>query len=539
MDPSHILEALGITGLGSMSCNDLGDRIKQASSKKVPRRHILATLMGWLHEKIKEDIVTQQPSMLQDFVDLLTMPDALGIMPFSQSEINLAFSEWKERDAKQNPANRRRYLMARLDLNKLLERARSGSQLENNPPSSGSPGQAESGECLAFSCNTTPSPFMSEAQDKESNDYELKVGKKKTGANVIPLGTRKPLRAATNQEVIDICDDDDSDQQTDAPASSGSDLDEVKITRETILLDSTPEKMIKNSERRRSSKQRYSLKHHVGNGSNFSIPPPVNYVCNRCSKPGSVNGLPLDRKLPSREITTNGALRVPWTDTAKVAMTSIDQIIAPELGMMSALDVLDDQSRSSSPLRRRRDSRTLSVKVGSLRLMRDSDIHRDGESREGRLAYDDEIDVFTEPGLSLQAPTKKDALEPIESVNRDASMKDASPIIDGTSDDMERAKREADAFLDALGMEIMASEKSYAMDDPMNTDEIQSAIDGYNILDGPDTSISEKPDGSKVRRIEDPQVQEEVDILFTGRDNHVVHGRASRKRACVMIDSPK
>ncbi|KAI0596298.1 hypothetical protein F4775DRAFT_321684 [Biscogniauxia sp. FL1348] len=191
--------------------------------------------------------------------------------------------------------------------------------------------------------------------------------------------------------------------------------------------------------------------------------------------------------------------------------------------------------RSSSPLRRRRDSKTSSVR--SPRLMTDSDRSRDGESREGRLAYDDEIDVFMEPCLSLQASMGEDALEPTEDINKGASMNNVSPIMDGTSEDIERAKREADAFLDALGIEIMASKKSCAVDDPMSIDDIHSVIDGCDTLDEPKTPIFEKPNGGKIRRVDNPQLQEEVDILLAGRDNHVVHSRASRKRTCEMIDA--
>ncbi|KAI5925249.1 hypothetical protein F4810DRAFT_718214 [Camillea tinctor] len=628
MDLSSILEVLGINDLGSMSCNDLKDKIKQASLNQVPRHEILATLMGWLHEQIKKDVITQEPSTLQDFVHLLTVPDALDIMPFSESEIGLAFDEWQMKDSTQNPANRRRYSMARLDLNNLLERTKSSSQLENILHSSNSPGQAEGGEQLALSVETTPSPFLSEIQNKESNDYEFKVGKKKTGANVIPLGTRKPLRTATKQDVIEIFDDDEPIQQPNGPASCCSDIDEVTITRETILLDSPPQKMAKNAERGRSLKHRHSQKHHTGNGSVFSAPPPANYVCKRCSQPGHWIQLCPTNLDPSYDrppepnyrcelcgrVGDHFATLCPRNDN-EISLTKKRQRMAsgsetplredyhqrrstspmgkyhrgghdiyrPDRSPRARYDGFDRHARrpergreispysararltreqekgrertlrtasprrpmpdhyrpicrSSSPLRCRQDTTSSSARI--LRLMADPNKPRNGESREGRLAYDDDIDIFTEPSLSLRAPARGNSLELTESIYKGGSTRETSPIADDDSDDIERARREADAFLDALGIEIMASMKPYATGNPMSTDKVQRDMDGCGNLSDPDASIFEKPDGREIRRIEESPFQEEAINIFTNRDNPVVHGRTNRRMACETIGTP-
>ncbi|KAI1503685.1 hypothetical protein F5X99DRAFT_416988 [Biscogniauxia marginata] len=620
MDLNPVLSVLGIESLDNLSFDDLKDKIGYAASIEMSRPQTLGTMMGWLHEQIKKDAVTQQTSLLQKFVNLLIMPDGLGIAPFRETEIDLAFKAWQEKDGKENPANRRRYLMAKVDMHELLAQAMSGYQSENIPSSSGSSRRPGRKERQALLCETTASLFLSGSKDKDSKQEWFQVGKKKTGANVIPLGTRKqPMRLASTQEVVEPDDDDEPAQQADTSASYGSDINEVNVTRESTVLDSSPETMTKKLDRRNTQKARHGRKHNASTSSDFSQPPSVNYVCNRCSEPGHWIQLCPTNLDPSYDrppepnyrcelcgqVGAHFATLCPRNEN-EFSLTKQRQRMAA--GSKTPIWGDDYQRRSSSPTdryhrgghdiyrpersprvryeesnrraRRMEDRRELSPYSARLRLTREWEWERerrgasprrstsdnyhpldrsspsphfrrdlenpptrssrrrknsDKPRDEGRLAYDDDIDVFIEPDLSLQVPQKKNAPKHIEAIREDDDMMDAPPIVNDTPEDIEEAKREADRFLDALGIELMSTAMFETLEDPVYMDEARSESNEYNDVIKVDPFIFQKLDGTKVRIVQESQFQPKVVALFANRENPIIHSKANRKTACQMM----
>ncbi|CAJ2514192.1 Uu.00g023110.m01.CDS01 [Anthostomella pinea] len=286
----------GVPSLEMLTLGDLEDKVQDAKRTQISQYSPLRVLMGWLREQIKADVVTQQESLLPDFVGLLLRKD-MGTASSSEEETNRIFQEWQDTDA----PNRRRYLMAQIDMNKLLKKAKGIPELEATTPSMTSPGGSQKKWRIGMSRQKAGSKRAAETDNNGSESHRFSLGQRKTGSNKIPLGTKRAKGIANKQDVIEIADDDDDEhealteplaanlnhhQRVDIAASKDSDQDEVIVTRETILLHSSPETMTKYHERSRGSS---SLReHHQGRPSYPGSQPPSHYLCNRCKQPGKM-----------------------------------------------------------------------------------------------------------------------------------------------------------------------------------------------------------------------------------------------------------
>ncbi|CAJ2514191.1 Uu.00g023100.m01.CDS01 [Anthostomella pinea] len=133
-------------------------------------------------------------------------------------------------------------------------------------------------------------------------------------------------------------------------------------------------------------------------------------------------------------------------------------------------------------------------------------------------------------------------------------MEDAAVLIENTPDDIEKARRAADAFLEELAAEIMSAcavaeggEQSAALkiiegDDEMLVSEGQVNVDDSGTEDSdsdlvpqPDPAIVQKPDGTLLRLVREPQFGPVVVSLFKYRENAIVNHRANRKTTSQLM----
>ncbi|KAI0406071.1 hypothetical protein F4802DRAFT_115988 [Xylaria palmicola] len=122
MESGNTFRDLDIEALQNMSLEELKDTVRDSVVANGSRAEIFSVLMGWLNEQIKQDIVTQKQHILEEFVDLLQMNHHRDITSFSVPEVDEVFNEWLEKDAMQNPAYRRRYLITQQDIHILFDK---------------------------------------------------------------------------------------------------------------------------------------------------------------------------------------------------------------------------------------------------------------------------------------------------------------------------------------------------------------------------------------------------------------------------------
>ncbi|RYP22491.1 hypothetical protein DL767_009025 [Monosporascus sp. MG133] len=306
MDLRNSLSVLAIERLEEISLDELATKINTAFPDKVGKSQALHLLMGWLHEQIKRDKIVEQWSLLPDFVSLFTC-GTLQVGFFRKEEVDQAFEEWQRKDAEENPANRRRYLMAQAEIQHLFEQTKSGGfvTLKTTSRPQESPRQHMHKSRAAL---LERPPVQSPLEDITNKERESEIGwgERQTGSNVIPLGQRSAPSASSKREIIEIEDDEEEHLHTLPIYSRGNpsayrpeatdalldpDADEVTITHEAILLDS-PEGMPRASDTSNassSSRMKHNPKEYYarfGGPPNFSVPPPASYVCKRCDKPG-------------------------------------------------------------------------------------------------------------------------------------------------------------------------------------------------------------------------------------------------------------
>ncbi|KAI1103991.1 hypothetical protein F4804DRAFT_332801 [Jackrogersella minutella] len=278
MDLIPNLKALGLYDLADITLEDLENKIDHVQHGRLSRQQVLQTLMGWLHERITRDI--QQKSLLSDFVNLLLTRGKLQQAPFSESEVEAAFEEWQTKDAAENPANRRRYQMILLDIRELLE----NGMISLNSEDDASPKLSSPSQNQAFSTflDKPINPHtISKTNNWESNHPRVIGGKQKTGANIIPLGQRKASRSNINGIHYNIYKAMEENNKRYLTKTATNEVPPVERTANSVVgkiasKDITPTKANKSIFLDLSPK---ALEQ-------FSRPPPLSYVCNRCEEPG-------------------------------------------------------------------------------------------------------------------------------------------------------------------------------------------------------------------------------------------------------------
>ncbi|KAI8950940.1 hypothetical protein F4801DRAFT_589989 [Xylaria longipes] len=236
--------------------------------------------MTWFNEQIQQDIITQRRHLLESFVELLHMHSHAEIEPFNLTQIDEVFNEWLEKDAVQNPAYRRRYLITQQDVHLLF--SKKPRQLQNSGAPSLFDRQHGGGE--------SHSPALScEQEDKNVRAEKEKANLRRN------TGHGTPQRAAipTEAKLIEIekaghfneflNTDAILSQRLNDTRSQDTDADDgITMLRETIVIDSSPD-----AEMRRTATRagRPGRKYKVFEDLELSTPP-KNYICRRCHEPG-------------------------------------------------------------------------------------------------------------------------------------------------------------------------------------------------------------------------------------------------------------
>lgn len=303
MDLSRNLGALAIDRVGSSALEELERRVDCNMDKGVSKQQVMNTYLGWLQELVMKGTVAHDSSMfLGSWVQSLTRRG------FEKEYINRSFRDWKRREAQADPLTLRRFSIIEQDLQRLFEDQPHGGRSGNNPPNNtennaGSKLCPPETDCPPSNSNKeylhrSPGPISGEPDRYlEPHVNYNSLGPQRSGANDLPIGRRrtKPLDCAN--EIIEIREDSPSEglvilkaARLSTPANTTpnpDDPDEVMITRETILLDTPPEKM--------HSRSRYTSvtpcsdfrdEHRHSKGGKFNGPPPNYYICKRCDRGG-------------------------------------------------------------------------------------------------------------------------------------------------------------------------------------------------------------------------------------------------------------
>ncbi|KAK6957614.1 hypothetical protein Daesc_000401 [Daldinia eschscholtzii] len=227
----------------------------------------------------------------------------------------------------------------------------------------------------------------------------------------------------------------------------------------------------------------------------------------------------------------------PWTARERMAQEAYHREESPQeyslgsyrIKKRPATPPRDHRKRARAPLPEERPRPFLSLNKTK------------GGMEEGRLGYDN--DEFM--GSQVSPATPKDVILPenrflgtIEGT--DELMLDAASVSEDTAEDIEKARKEANAFLDALAIEIFSGNMQAlppANDIPTDDHLCQSDkmdIDGNkenHDLNEDDITLAEIAD----QHLQGTQFQPEVISLFKGQTIPIVHNMANKKTAREMI----
>ncbi|KAK9413879.1 putative Regulator of Vps4 activity in the MVB pathway-domain-containing protein [Seiridium unicorne] len=311
MDPSHNLRALDLKDLDKIRLSELEDRVDQNIGSVISKQQVLNTYLGWLREQLVQDVSVQQGSLVEIWAK------SLRDRGFNKDNIYDSFKAWQRREALNDPSTRRRFSIVEQELNGLfnVQLPRNNSrfhgyegldalnQKENQQPSSKL--QSEKGK-------NKKKRNVSKTDEAKPSDY--RVGKQRTGANEIPVTKRRTQGPPTASEEVIVIELDSPTKPRRHPSTVGSvtpavvrtpkrarspcDPDELVITRETILLDTPPEKMqprrlVEDTPNSRAdykgdyiSAVRAGVLDDVPPGKDFDVPPSPSYRCNFCQRAG-------------------------------------------------------------------------------------------------------------------------------------------------------------------------------------------------------------------------------------------------------------
>ncbi|KAJ8129354.1 hypothetical protein O1611_g4278 [Lasiodiplodia mahajangana] len=166
---------------------------------------------------------------------------------------------------------------------------------------------------------------------------------------------------------------------------------------------------------------------------------------------------------------------------------------------------------------------------------------------EGRLAYDDEIDVLVKPKPSLCSPadhhSQNISVYPMDT--EETSKPVLSMVMD--AEDLNKAKDKTDEFLRALAAEVMLKDEDIPQSKLGNNCEAETGADSSPTMETriddsiySDTTVeTEGPAAQpnpKNRLVHCPPFSPEIVSLFNARENPIVNTRAKRQTASQMMD---
>lgn len=302
MDITDILETLAIEHLGQVKLDDLATKIEQATPEKINRSQALKVIMGWLHEQIKRDNIMQNGS-LRDFVNLLR--DS-GTCPFTKEEVIQDFEKWQMKDAAEDPTNRRQYSIAKSELQLLFDQVPSRLVASNDslPPQDFTEQHIHESRAALLQEPIIQEPFEDISNKGRQKDSAPSC-RRKTGANVLPLGQRNTSLGSSKRETIGTnIEEGQASYLYTTPKENishqfpggldtfpDSGVDELTITQEAALQNS-PKRIPWSSDYSQGSESD-EMRRFPSNYSPYrsdpidlSHPPSSKYICKRCDRPG-------------------------------------------------------------------------------------------------------------------------------------------------------------------------------------------------------------------------------------------------------------
>ncbi|KAI1155227.1 hypothetical protein F4825DRAFT_447775 [Nemania diffusa] len=273
---------LGTKTLQELSLTELEVEINQGAVADASRSELLGILMGWLNEQIKQDSITQNEGLLDGFVKLLKMQNHAEVEPFNLTQVDEMFNEWLKKDAIQNPAYMRRYLITQQDVHHLFAEEKRSIQ-DSRSSSSLFEYQHGRAECYPPALSEDDNVRTEIEKTNLPQDVDYKTLLRTTQCSTFSSQTNiieidKPCQSVnltnTNAALSEQLNNTDS-QDTNA--------DDVIITRESIVIPSSP---IAKMPRRSKSNNRRGRAYKVHSDVSESTAPPKNYICRRCHEPG-------------------------------------------------------------------------------------------------------------------------------------------------------------------------------------------------------------------------------------------------------------
>ncbi|KAI0423172.1 hypothetical protein F5X98DRAFT_382468 [Xylaria grammica] len=168
-------------------------------------------------------------------------------------------------------------------------------------------------------------------------------------------------------------------------------------------------------------------------------------------------------------------------------------------------------------------------------------------TEEGRLAYDDEIDIFIGPKSSPCSPVAHSSQQTL-STGEDKVAGLALPSAMVVPEGSDKAKDETDGFLRALAADIMLKDSNNSRPMVANTYGIEMEVDcrpsreiytdgshGFDTSNQPESPTVKAIPGPKHRLVSCPPFSSKVVSLFFDRENPIINVRINRKTASQMM----
>ncbi|RYO96900.1 hypothetical protein DL765_011473 [Monosporascus sp. GIB2] len=476
MDLRNSLLASAIERLEEISLDELAAKINTAFPDRIGKSQALHLFMGWLHEQIKRDRIIEQGSLLPDFASLL-MCGTLQTGSFRKEEVDQTFEEWQRKDAQENPANRRRYLMAQAEIQHLFEEAKRGGfvtpRATSHPQESPSRHMHKSRAAL-LQKPPVQSP-LGDITNKEREGEILGWGQQQTGSNVIPLGQRSAPSASSKREIIEI-EDDEEEQLYTLPIYPRGNPSAHRPEATVASLDSDADEDTGYSSVPRTwTRGRYTREDT-----------PNSQGAGECNTRGR-------KAVPSGNLDNRGGAKVKYRDESRPKRNE---------GRLSYDDdvFIDSQRALQTP-----KAKTATKQQASGQT----------ESKDGVAKATESEDVIT-PEDSKKAEEEAEKFLQVMKLKIgtvDTAVEDAKPgIVSGQTDMRVPAHDGAD---DSLGI----------------YEEVCQEDDGDTSAAEDDPTLFQAPDGIQYRLVRESRFRPEVVALFKGRANPIVHSMANRRSA--------
>ncbi|KAJ3579931.1 hypothetical protein NPX13_g634 [Xylaria arbuscula] len=550
-----------------MSSDDLLIIIHEKICQKVPHYEIFDYAMSWLNEQIKQDTVTQSDEDLGRFVRILHNRNYEYLAPiyqlpvFTLEQVDETFRRWLEKDAIDDPAYTRRYLIVQQDVHRLFaseagsdRRSRTDNKAaEIDEPGNSRPGDKPPTQEHSDSCpKGAETDALAESHEIASTNSSPKRealcrGRDRMRSSEGPEPSRLPKkkpkyickRCDKPGHLLHLCPTNWTPFTIRHPPGITGACFVVVKRRERAAAESqesrTPNRNGRPLYRSRDNSTRRSQDHYRSRS-----PRQHHREYYRSRSPG--------RYYRRTDASRKESDRLDGSDIS--SYTARARLPLEHHGSSKSSRLRDSSSQSerqrytpspSSCIRSPIPERTGNRRIDLGKLPRNSD--------EGRLAYDDEVSMITEttspPSYSNGSTSSRCSILASEG---EISRAVSSPT-KLAPDDLSKIRQETEGFLSALAADIMSKGQGPAQFVVVNTHDTtietgydsccEAGSDNNNILSA--TTGSGRPaahtaSGLEYRPVHSPAFSSEIVSLFNARENPIINKRAKRKTASQMMN---